>query len=141
MCHVCAIYVPYMCHFVGGRNPAPPNTSWNDDSHVNTDEQWFQAWFQSANGFFSIHRSLRASEFTVGVGWFRKRPAKHGHSWAPLPEGGDSSGGRAGGVFMAGAWRECGNDLVVASKGIFGFIPAFQQVFGFPQRLVSFRLT
>ena len=28
-------------HIVDGRNPAPPKKPWNDDSLVNTNQQWF----------------------------------------------------------------------------------------------------
>ena len=34
-----------------GRNPAPPQRPWNDDSPVNTNKPWLQPWFKSGAGF------------------------------------------------------------------------------------------
>ena len=36
---------------VDGRNPAPPNKPWHDDSPVNTNQQRFQPWFPRGAGF------------------------------------------------------------------------------------------
>ena len=32
---------PIWSHIVDGQNPAPPKNPWNEDSPVNTNEQWF----------------------------------------------------------------------------------------------------
>ena len=33
---------------VDGRNPAPPKKPWNDESPVNTNQQWFRMFFSGA---------------------------------------------------------------------------------------------
>ena len=52
----------WLCYTVDGRNPPPPKKSWNDDSPVSTNQQWFR-FVSNAIWVSSIHSSWERTAF------------------------------------------------------------------------------